>query len=76
MRLHAENPELSYEEVMELAMKSGRATRLKDGEPRYRYECRSCGDEMWLSQEDHDKREYNRINKSGFTIPKCGACWL
>lgn len=77
MRLHAENPDLSYEEVIELAMRtSGRSVRLKDDEPRYRYECRSCGDEMWLNQEDHDKREYNRINKSGFTIPKCGACWV
>lgn len=76
MRLHAENPELSYEEVMELAMKLGRGVKLKEGEPRYQYECRSCGDEMWLGQELHNHYENNRINKSGFTIPKCGACWV
>lgn len=72
MRLHAENPELTYDEVMELAMR----TPIRGYEGKHKYNCRSCGDEMWLDDADHAKREYNRINKSGFTIPKCGACWL
>lgn len=75
MRLHADNPELSYEEVMDLALRTPIQNYFKDGEPRYRYECRSCGDEMWLNQTDHDTREMNKLLGRGFTIPKCGLCW-
>lgn len=75
-RLAREYPEATEQELIEIAGRIPMRGYFKEGEPRYRYECRSCGDEMWLNQEDHDKREYNRINKSGFTIPKCGACWL
>jgi hypothetical protein len=71
MRLHAENPELSYEEVIELAMR----TPIRGYEGKHKYNCRSCGDEMWLDDKDHETREMNKLLGRGFTIPKCGACW-
>lgn len=69
MRLHAENPELSYEEVMDLSMRTG--TRLAEGEPRYYHTCRSCGDEYTVNQKTQDW-----IESLGGRIPKCGDCYL
>ena len=74
-RLAREYPEATEDELYDLAMRAS-VPYLKEGEPRYRYECRSCGDEMWLNQVDHDQREHNRATGLGFTIPKCGACWV
>lgn len=80
MRLHAENPELSYEEVIDLAMRTG-SRPFKEGEPRYEYECRQCGDSLWVDQEQHDKYQHNKEARAkdpyfiGSSQPKCGACW-
>ena len=73
-RIARENPDLTEDELHAVMLHAS-VPYLKEGEPRYRYECRSCGDEMWLNQHDHNERESNRLNGSGFTIPKCGACW-
>jgi hypothetical protein len=77
MRLHAENPDLTYDEVMELALRSGRSS-FREGEPRYEYTCRQCGDAVWVGQKQHDKYQYyrNNPNEIGSRSPKCGACWL
>lgn len=69
MRLHAENPELTYEELTDLAMRSGR--RLQPDEPRYTHTCRSCGDEYTVDQKTQDW-----IESLGGRIPKCGDCYL
>lgn len=68
MRLHADNPELSYEELTDLAMRTG--TRLKGDEPRYEHTCPSCGDEYWVGQKTHDWIQ------SLDRRPKCGDCYL
>lgn len=77
MRLHAENPELTYEEVIDLALRSGNAP-FKEGEPRYEYECRQCGDSVYVTQEMHNKFQYHRENPQviGSRSPKCGRCWV
>lgn len=75
MRLHAENPDLSYEEVIDLAMRTS-SRPFREDEARYEYECRSCGDPMWIGQESHDRYQNNKKTGQGFTIPKCGACWV
>ena len=69
MRLHAENPELSYDEVVDLSMRTGRT--LKPEEPRYYHTCRSCGDEYTVDQKTQDW-----IESLGGRIPKCGDCYL
>lgn len=77
MRLHAENPELSYEEVVDLAMRTA-SRPFRADEPRYEYQCRQCGDTLWVGQEQHDKYQYYRNNPKeiGISTPKCGACYL
>lgn len=73
MRFHAENPELTLEELM---TKLGSVpAKVRANEPRHRYECRSCGSEMFLNTADHARYEANKISGQGFTIPKCGDCW-
>jgi len=74
MRLHAENPELSYEEVMDLAMRTG-GRKFAENEPRYLYECRQCEQPVWLDQESHNRYDTNLTSGVGFTSPKCGDCW-
>lgn len=69
MRLHAENPELSYEELTDLAMRSGR--RLQPDEPRYTHTCRKCGEDYTVDQKTQDW-----IESLGGRIPKCGDCYL
>lgn len=69
MRLHAENPELSHEELTDLAMRSGR--RLETDEPRYTHTCRSCGEDYTVDQKMEDW-----IQSLGGRIPKCGPCYL
>jgi hypothetical protein len=73
-RLAREYPDATHDELFDLGLRAS-VPYLKEGEPRYRYECRSCGDEMWLNQKDHDTREMNKLLGRGFTIPKCGDCW-
>lgn len=70
MRLHAENPEMSYEELTDLAMRSG-GRLLQADEPRYYHTCRSCGDEYTVDQKTQDW-----IESLGGRIPKCGDCYL
>lgn len=69
MRLHAENPELSYEELTDLAMGSGR--RLEQDEPRYTHTCYKCGDDYVVDQKTQDW-----IESLGGRIPKCGDCYI
>jgi predicted RNA-binding Zn-ribbon protein involved in translation (DUF1610 family) len=69
MRLHAENPELSHEELTDLATRSGR--QLTPDEPRYTHTCRKCGDEYTV-----DQRTQNWIESLGGRIPKCGDCYI
>jgi transposase len=69
MRLHAENPELTDEELTDLAMRTG--TRLKADEPRYTHTCYKCGDDYVV-----DQRTQDWIESLGGRIPKCGACYL
>jgi hypothetical protein len=68
MRLHAENPELSDEELTDLAMRSGR--RLSPDEPRYDFTCYKCGDTYKVDQKTHDWIQ------SLERTPKCGHCYL
>jgi predicted RNA-binding Zn-ribbon protein involved in translation (DUF1610 family) len=68
MRLHAENPELSHEELTDLAMRTG--SRLPEGEPRYDYTCPKCGDEYSVGQKMNDWIQ------SLDRLPKCGDCYL
>lgn len=72
-RLAREYPEATEEELYFLAMRA--TTPRKEGEPRYQYECRSCGDTIWVGQDTHDRYEENKRTGIGFTIPKCGPCW-
>jgi len=74
-RLAREYPDATNEELEQIGLRQVIPNYFKDGEPRYRYECRSCEAEMWLNQKDHDTREMNKLLGRGFTIPKCGACW-
>jgi hypothetical protein len=69
MRLHAENPELTDEELTNLAMRSGR--RLSPDEPRYTHTCYKCGDDYTV-----DQRTQDWIESLGGRIPKCGDCYL
>lgn len=70
MRLHAENPELSEEELRELAMRGGaRRTATKD-EVRYDFTCWKCGGEYTVNQETHDWIQ--SLERS----PKCSSCYL
>jgi hypothetical protein len=69
MRLHAENPELTDEELTNLAMRSGR--RLLPDEPRYTHTCYKCGDDYTV-----DQRTQDWIESLGGRIPKCGDCYL
>jgi hypothetical protein len=69
MRLHAENPELTDEELTNLAMRSGR--RLSPDEPRYTHTCYKCGDDYIV-----DQRTQDWIESLGGRIPKCGDCYL
>jgi hypothetical protein len=77
MRLHAENPDLSFDELMDLAIRTGTVARKSD-EPRYEYECRQCGDKMFVDQEQHDRLQFyrNNPNEVGTRTPKCGDCWV
>jgi predicted RNA-binding Zn-ribbon protein involved in translation (DUF1610 family) len=68
MRLHAENPELSHEELTDLAMRSGK--RLAKDEPRYNYTCPKCGDDYVVGQEMNDWIQ--TLDR----LPKCGPCYL
>lgn len=69
-RLAKENPELTDEELTDLAMRSG--TRLQADEPRYTHTCRSCGEDYIV-----DKRMEDWIqSRLGGRIPKCGPCYL
>lgn len=70
MRLHAENPELSYEEVMELAMRGGKPKVAKPDEVRYDFTCWKCGGEYTVNQETYDWIQ--SLERS----PKCSACYL
>ncbi len=72
-RLAREYPEATAEELFDLGLRASVA--VKADEPRYQYECRSCGDEMYVGQETHDRYEANKASGVGFTIPKCGLCW-
>jgi hypothetical protein len=74
-QLAREYPDATDEELYTIGLRTPIKNYFKEGEPRYRYECRSCGDEMWLNQADHDTREMNKLLGRGFTIPKCGRCW-
>lgn len=76
MRLHAENPELSYEEVIDLALRTG-SRPFREDEPRYKYECRQCGDDLWVTQEQHDSYQYYQTHPDevGIRSPKCGPCY-
>lgn len=69
MRLHAENPELDYDELVDLAMRTGR--RLQADEPRYTHTCRKCGDDYVVDQKTQDW-----IDTLDGRIPKCGDCYL
>lgn len=69
MRLHAENPELSHEELTDLAMRSS-GRRLATDEPRYDFTCYKCGDEYKVDQKTHDWIQ------SLERTPKCGHCYL
>lgn len=69
MRLHAENPELTHEELTDLAMRSGR--RLATDEPRYTHTCYKCGDDYVVDQKTQDW-----IESLGGRIPKCGDCYI
>lgn len=70
MRLHAENPELSYEEVVELSMRGGARRVAPKDEVRYDFTCWKCGSEYTVNQETHDWIQ--SLERS----PKCGACYL
>ena len=72
-RLAREYPEATYEELFDLAMRT--VMPIRKGEPRYEYECRSCGDTTWVSEDTHKRYESSRLTGIGFTMPKCGACW-
>jgi len=69
MRLHAENPELSDDELNDLAMRGTRKTFSKD-EIRYDFTCWKCGGEYKVSQETHDWIQ--SLERS----PKCSDCYL
>lgn len=72
-RIARENPDLTLDEINDLAMR----TSVNTGEVRtHLYECRSCGDEMWLDDKEHAIREHNKATGQGFTIPKCWRCWI
>jgi hypothetical protein len=69
MRLHAENPELSDEELTDLAMRGTPKTIAKD-EKRYDFTCYKCGGEYKVNQEMYDWIQ------SRERTPKCGHCYL
>jgi hypothetical protein len=69
MRLARENPELSEQELHDLAMR-GTPKRFKEGEPRYDFTCYKCGGEYRVSQETHDWIQSLK------RTPKCADCYL
>jgi predicted RNA-binding Zn-ribbon protein involved in translation (DUF1610 family) len=69
MRLHAENPELTDEELTDLAMRGTPKPIAKD-ETRYDFTCPKCGDEYRVS------KEMNDWLLSQPRLPKCSACYL
>lgn len=72
-RLARAYPEATYAELFDLAMRE--VMPLRAGEKRYEYQCRSCGDSTWVSEDTHTRYESSRLTGVGFTMPKCGACW-
>jgi hypothetical protein len=77
MRLHAENPELTYEELVDLATRTSSAKLFAEDEPRYEYECRQCQEQVFVTQAMHDRFEYYKTHTDevGSRSPKCGACY-
>lgn len=69
MRLHAENPELSYEEVMELAMR-GTPRQVSQSEDKFDFTCYKCGDTYWVDKATHEWIQ--SLERS----PKCSRCYL
>lgn len=78
MRLHAENPDLSYEELIDLAMRTPSTRAVDPNKPRYLYQCRQCEEDVWVDQEQHDSYQYYRTHTDeiGIRTPKCGDCYL
>lgn len=69
MRLHADNPELTDEELTDLAMR-GRQVQNHKGETRYEYTCPKCFDEYWV-----DKKTHEWILTLA-RLPKCSPCYM
>ncbi len=69
MRLHAENPELSHEELTDLAMR-GTPRKFDEGEERFDFTCYKCGDTYSVDRKTHDWIQ--SLERS----PKCSSCYL
>jgi hypothetical protein len=68
MRLHAENPELTDEELTDLAMR-GRKVLNHKNEIRYEYTCPKCVEEYWVDEKTHEWIQ--TLDR----LPKCSPCY-
>jgi hypothetical protein len=80
MRLHAENPELTFGEIAQLGLSSG-SIPFRENEARFKYECRQCGDDVYVNAEQHARFLTNEFKRKsyptfiGSTSTKCGRCY-
>jgi hypothetical protein len=78
MRFHAENPELSEDELTDAMLAYQHSTRAMPAEMLFKYECRQCLDDVYISAEQHAR--YLTFSMPGAAIgprsPKCGRCWM
>jgi len=73
MRLHAENPELTDEELNDLAIRGRHQFKQVlnyKKETRYEYTCPKCVEQYWVDKKTHDWIQ--TLDRQ----PKCSPCYL